>query len=77
MKRRTLTFLLAGCLLLTGCGTVPEKPAVTSDTLRVEKVENLSENFILGMDASCVPSLEKSGVRYYDHNGVEKTSLKF
>jgi arabinogalactan endo-1,4-beta-galactosidase len=72
MKRRTLTFLLAGCLLLTGCGTVPEKPAVTSDTLRVEKVENLSENFILGMDASCVPSLEKSGVRYYDHNGVEK-----
>ena len=72
MKRRTLTFLLAGCLLLTGCGTVPEKPAVTSDTVRVEKVENLSENFILGMDASCVPSLEKSGVRYYDHNGVEK-----
>ena len=72
MKRSTLTFLLAGCLLLTGCGTVPEKPAVTSDTLRVEKVENLSENFILGMDASCVPSLEKSGVCYYDHNGVEK-----
>jgi arabinogalactan endo-1,4-beta-galactosidase len=38
----------------------------------VEKVENLSENFILGMDASCIASLEKSGVRYYDHNGVEK-----
>ena len=72
MKRRTLTLLLAGCLLLTGCSAASSLPAVTSDTLRVEKVENLPEDFILGMDASCVPSLEKSGVRYYDHNGVEK-----
>lgn len=72
MKRRTLSFLLAGSLLLTGCGTIPEKPAVTSSTLRVEKVENLPGDFIFGMDASCVPALQKSGVRYYDHNGAEK-----
>ena len=72
MKRRTLTLLLAGSLLLTGCGTIPEKPAVTSDTLHVEKVENLPGDFIFGMDASCVPALQKSGVRYYDHNGAEK-----
>ena len=72
MKRRTLTFLLAGCLLLTGCASAPTKPAVTSGSLSVEKVENLPEDFILGMDPSCVPSLEKSGVRYYDHNGAEK-----
>ena len=75
MKRALLRFaalITVLCLLLTGCGTVPEKPAVTSDTLHVEKVENLPEDFILGMDASCVPSLEKSGVRYYDHSGAEK-----
>ena len=30
------------------------------------------EEFILGMDASCVPSLEASGVKYYDHAGNEK-----
>lgn len=30
------------------------------------------EEFILGMDASCVPSLEASGVKYYDHEGNEK-----
>ena len=68
------------CLLLAGCGTGKEnavkpettEPAVTSDTLVVEKVENLPADFILGMDASCVPALENCGVRYYDHQGNEK-----
>lgn len=45
---------------------------VTSDSLYVKKVENLTENFIFGMDASCVPSLERSGVKYFDHDGNEK-----
>jgi len=46
---------------------------VTSDTLYVKKVENLPEDFILGMDASCVPALGAGGVRYFDHEGVEKS----
>ena len=45
---------------------------VKSDCLYVQKVENLSDDFIMGMDASCVPALEKSGVRYYDFDGAEK-----
>ncbi len=45
---------------------------VTSDSLFVKKVENIPEDFIIGMDASCVPSLEAGGVRYYDHDGNEK-----
>ena len=45
---------------------------VSSDSLHVSKVENLSDDFIMGMDASCVPSLEASGVRYYDYDGTEK-----
>ena len=45
---------------------------VSSDSLYVKKVENLSDNFIMGMDASCVPSLEAGGVKYYDHSGSEK-----
>lgn len=45
---------------------------VISNTLYVEKVENLPDDFIMGMDASCVPALEESGVKYYDHNGEEK-----
>ena len=45
---------------------------VTSDSLYVEKVENLPDDFIMGMDASCVPALENSGVKYFDHDGNEK-----
>ena len=46
--------------------------SVSSDTLHVSKVENLSDDFIMGMDASCVPALEASGVKYYDFDGTEK-----
>ena len=45
---------------------------VSSDSLYVAKVENLPEDFIMGMDASCVPSLEASGVKYYDFDGAER-----
>ena len=46
--------------------------SVTSDSLYVQKVENLPADFIMGMDASCVPALENGGVKYYDHDGTEK-----
>ena len=40
--------------------------------LHIQKVENIPDNFIMGMDASCVPALEESGVKYYDHDGAER-----
>lgn len=71
--------LLTATLLLASCA---EKGSdwrpnavnldVKSDSLYVKKVESLPKDFIMGMDASCVPSLEASGVRYYDHDGVER-----
>ena len=76
--------LLAMVTVLSACGSTgtgsagtteaPTEPAntVTSDSLYVKKVENLSEDFILGMDASCVPALEAGGVAYYDYDGSEK-----
>ena len=70
--------LLALCLLLSSCGKSKDwrpnkmKTNVTSDTLQVARVENLPEDFIFGMDASCVPSLEAGGVKYYDFEGKEK-----
>ena len=45
---------------------------VSSESLYVAKVENLPDDFIMGMDASCVPALEASGVQYYDFDGTEK-----
>jgi len=72
MKRKGMC-LLTACLLLMGCNAPQgEVASVKSDSLYVKKVENLPEDFILGMDASCVPSLEAGGVCYYDHAGVEK-----
>ena len=59
--------------MLCSCGNKTEnlfeennKSEVMSDTLYVKKVENIPNDFIFGMDASCVPSLEKSGVTIYD-----------
>ena len=52
------------------------KRVKSSKTLYVDKVENMPKDFIMGMDASCVPSLEASGVKYYDHKGKEKDVYK-
>ena len=71
-------FVVFLCSALLACGEKPaEKPVeVKSDTLYVEKVDNLSDDFILGMDASAVPSLEASGVRYTDFEGNEADVFK-
>ena len=83
--KRTVAASLAAlllCGLLTACAGEPADPtkesadapkaALGSDTLYVQKVEDLSDDFIMGMDASCVPALEASGVKYYDFDGTEK-----
>ena len=80
--RQTVAFLLlfAIALPLASCGNTNDsdwRPNMTnsnvrSDSLCVKKVEGLPKDFIMGMDASCVPSLEASGVKYYDHDGVER-----
>ena len=68
MKKRTICSLfLSGCLML-GCfsGCVKDAPvskAVTSESLYVRQIPGLPEDFILGMDASSVPSLEAGGVK--------------
>ena len=46
--------------------------SVSSPSLHVKKVENLPDDFIFGMDASCVPALEAGGVAYSDQTGQEK-----
>ena len=71
---RLICLFLLAALALSGCG--PEQGRkeinVTSDSLYVQKVENLPDDFIMGMDASCVPALEASGVKFYDFDGTEK-----
>ena len=78
MKR--IGAIILALLLLTGCGkggtAVQEKKAVTSDTLYVEKIENLRDDFILGADVSSLLSEEASGIKYYGFDGQEQDMLK-
>ncbi len=77
MNKIKLTFILIMVTMLvsmTACGSKkavykPETDKVASDSIYVQKVDGLAEDFILGMDASCVPALEKGGVQYYDFDG--------
>lgn len=65
---------VTACALLgaAGCGSKKIKAEpIPSDTLYVEKVENLPDDFIFGMDSSQVPALEAAGVKYYDYDGNE------
>jgi len=59
------------CLLLALLLVLPMAALAEESSLYVKKVENLPEDFIFGMDASCVPALEASGVKYYDFDGNE------
>ena len=73
--------ILTGALALTmaSCNNKTntyQRPEVTSDSLYVKKVDNLDDNFILGMDSSQVISLEKSGVKYYDFDNKETDVFK-
>lgn len=84
-KKKITRICIAAGLALTLIGTAVglvacpdpdpdngKKPDVTSDTLYVKKVDGLSDDFIMGMDASCVPALEASGVQYRDFDGEVK-----
>lgn len=73
-----LLAILLTCAPFAGCqpqgSQIP--PKLQGNSLFVEKVEGLDESFILGMDASCVPALENSGVVYYDFDGQPQDVFK-
>ncbi len=62
-----LSLVFAASLCLLG-GVIPIK-ANENTKIRVDKVENLSSDFIMGTDISTVIAQEKSGVEYKDENG--------
>ena len=88
MRRKTwIALLLLPALLLAACGGSPaqteektqgaeESAEPVESSLYVKKVEDLPEDFILGMDVSSLIAEEQSGVRYYDFDGQEKDLLQ-
>ncbi len=82
MKKRWICLLLA-FTLLSGCAgkkiaVEDVRPAgkIEGSSLYVKKVENLPDDFILGMDASSVIAEEQSGVKYYNFSGEEQDVFK-
>ena len=88
MRRKTwIALFLLPALLLAACGGAaaqtqektesPEESAETVESsLYVKKVEDMPEDFILGMDVSSLVAEEQSGVRYFDFDGEEKDLLE-
>lgn len=54
---------------------IPDMNAPESD-IYVKKVENLRDDFIMGVDVSSVISLEESGVKFYNEQGNEQDIFK-
>lgn len=74
-----LTLAISSLLALASCenGFKPRTNYnVASDSLYVKKVDNLADDFVMGMDSSQVLALEKSGVKYYDYDGKETDVFK-
>lgn len=81
MKRKQIICLIicfamvvGAAFTLVSCEYIA--PDVTSSSLYVKKVDNLADDFVMGMDASQVLALEASGVKYYDFNGKETDVFK-
>ncbi|MGN1207720.1 MAG: glycosyl hydrolase 53 family protein, partial [Eubacteriales bacterium] len=70
--------LLLSCIALafSACGKPKIPKKIEGSSLYVEKVENLTADFILGVDASSVIAEEQSGVVYYDFDGNEQDVFK-
>lgn len=67
MKNLLALILAAGLVLsLAGCAGADEP------TILVPKVENLSEEFIMGVDISSLTSLENSGTVFYGFDGQQQ-----
>jgi len=74
MKKLICALMLIPMLLtcMPLAAAAEEDTGVESDSLFVKKVENMPEDFILGMDISSVIALENSGVKYYGFDGEER-----
>lgn len=79
-KHIGLVALMLAFFTFAGCSTTPKpeiipcipQEKIEGSSIFVKKVNNLPEEFILGMDASSVLAQEASGVKYYNFEGQEQ-----
>ncbi len=56
--------------------TVSDTRIPTEVSIQIDRVENLQDDFIMGVDISSIIALEKSGVSFYDYHGKEQDIFK-
>lgn len=80
MKRIKKTIIISLSLmmliLLCACGTKSVDKVTSSDEVYIRKIENIPDDFIMGVDLSSVIALENSGVKFYDYEGNEEDIFK-
>ncbi len=54
-----------------------DTPVPADSDIYVERIDNLSEDFITGVDVSSYLSIKNSGAKYYDFDGTELTDQGF
>ncbi len=78
-KNKYLSLLIAGIIgiaSLSGCADKSKTQTPETESIFVQKVEDLPDDFYMGMDASSVLAEENSGVKYYDFEGNEADPFK-
>lgn len=77
-KMKSVLLCLAGAVFFTGFAFA--KPNSASDAVKqkitVAPVENLSEDFMCGVDISMIDQIEKSGGKFYNSDGKEEDVFK-
>ncbi|MBR5341099.1 MAG: glycosyl hydrolase 53 family protein [Erysipelotrichaceae bacterium] len=72
MKRISAVITLVLFLfVVSSCTNNQIRKVESSSEVYIRKIENLNDDFIMGMDVSSVIALENSGVTYYDYEGNE------
>ena len=69
-KTINIILVLLFSIIISSCGEKIDK-VTSSEEIYIRKIENLPDDFIMGMDVSSVLSLENSGVIYQDYDGNE------
>ena len=68
-KHLTIILSILMMLLLCSCNSNHIEKVNSSEEVYIPKIDNISDDFIMGMDLSSIISLENSGVRFYDFDG--------
>lgn len=76
MKKRSFFVLLFGIVVALGGHMGMVRADDTSDSLYIKPIDSLRADMIKGVDMSSLVSLEKSGVKFYNDEGLAQDPIQ-